>query len=75
MSKVKKGDRFLWNDAVYALVKRAGRDGTWADFHCWTSDTAMTWNKRQPLPLPSSFKLVSRTVRYQHWETDDADHH
>jgi hypothetical protein len=67
MTAVKKGDLFLWNDAVYARVERVARDGTWADFACWTSDTAMTWSKRQPVPLPSSFRLTSRRVKYQYW--------
>lgn len=61
---VKKGDRFTWptddgdggEKAVQIFVIRVGKDGAWADIHC--HDGSRFWSKRQPLPLPSSFRKV-----------------
>jgi hypothetical protein len=60
-----KGYRFIWvtdGPTVFITVTRAARDGCWADIRCTTvlhrGDDRGTWTKRQPLPLPESFKLV-----------------
>jgi len=52
---VRKGDLYDWN-GIRVEVLRVSR--SWADIQV-TPPIGAGWTKRQPLPLPESFKRVS----------------
>lgn len=64
MLTVKRGDRLVWAtdgqwlDAVSVEVGAVAKDGTWANLRC-TGPAGKTWGKRQPLPLPETFRSVA----------------
>jgi hypothetical protein len=68
ISAVKKGDLLVWRsdnqDSVYIRVTRVAADQSWADIRCFM--WAVSWSKRQKLPLPAS------TSRYS-WSQADLD--
>lgn len=54
--KLTRGDQFVaYPDAkqpVFILVNRVAWNGSWADIRCLT--WALSWSKRQPLPMPDA---------------------
>lgn len=69
-----KGARYEWSAladgvAVQVEVIRVATDQSWADLRC--TDGAVTWSKRQALPLPDSFRRVRRPGRVVSRQDDD----
>lgn len=64
--EIKRGDRFLWEagdgwlDALDLVVERVANDGTWVDFQVTPRGGGDPWGKRQPLPLPDSFRRAAK---------------
>ena len=53
-----RGQVWDWN-GVKCVVTRVARDGSWADFRCYSGDT---WSKRMKLPLPGGWHLTDEYV-------------
>lgn len=53
-----RGQVWDWN-GVKCVITRMAKDGSWADFRCYSGDT---WSKRMKLPLPEEWQLTHEYV-------------
>jgi len=49
--------------AVFIIVTRVARDGSWADLRMFT--WAVSWTRRMPMPMPKA------NIEFRKWDAED----